>query len=218
MIRFLAVLACVFCLSGCSLLSSFGIFEGEKAKPPKSEKTAPAPAKPEASRPRRQHPQVEKILVQARRLWNESTVCSEPRKAAALLTQALRGEPENVEALRLRALAYKDLKYWDGAEEDATKAIVLKPDAFNYAARSLIFSDSGNFLGAEKDARRALVLDDKLPIALIAMAEVNFHNNDAVAGCRNLQAACDQGECQPWKRAEERGLCRDAVVYPGRLP
>lgn len=210
MIRFLAALACVFCLSGCGLLS---FFEGEKPEPPKTEKQVPAPARPETSRPR--HPQAEKLLVQARRLWKEDTVCSDPRKAAALLTQVLRAEPENVEALRLRALAYKDLTYWDGAEEDATKAVVLAPDAVNYAARSLVFSASGNFLGAEKDARRALVMDEKLPIALIAMAEVHFHNNDPAAGCRGLQAACDQGECLPWKRAGESGLCAGmGMVFP----
>lgn len=207
MVRFLSVLICIFWLSGCSLLT---FFEGEK--PEQSKPAKQPPARTETPRPR--HPQADQLLGQARRLWKEDSVCSEPRKAVALLTQVLRAEPKNVEALRLRALAYKDLKYWEGAEEDATKAVVLKPDAMNYAARSLVFSASGNFLGAEKDARRALIMDEKLPMALIAMATVYFRNNDDAAACRSLQAACDQGECLPWKRAGEAGMCT-GIVFPG---
>lgn len=208
MIRFFAILICIFCLSGCGL---FSFFDAPPSTPASPEKQVSPPAKQAPIHPQRQ--QAEQLLIQARRLWEESTICSDPRKAAALLTQVLRAAPEHPEALRLRALAYKDLKYWDGAEEDATKAVVIEPDALNYAVRSLVFSESGNFLGAEKDARRAMVMDQTLPTVLIAIAQVYFYNNDTAAACRSLQAACDRGECNPWKRSRDSGMCTD-TTYP----
>lgn len=220
--RALMGMVCAFLLSGCAVYDYFfpeaektpSAAEVKKTPPKRAPKRAQKPQAKPAPNTETQRTQADTLLREAKTQWSESTEAADPRSALGLLNQVLHMEPENTEALHYRALAYRQLRYYDGAENDATKAVSLETSAENYATRSLVYASSGNWLGAEKDARRALVIDEALPIVLVAMAGVSFHNNDPQAGCRYLERACDQGECGPWRRAAEGGQCQQGRIAP----
>lgn len=82
------------------------------------------------------------------------------RKALGSFTQAIKEDPANWSAWRLRSLARRRLGDHRGAYDDATQALRLNPrDGWSYKARALTLIDMERWPEAENDLGQALKLD-----------------------------------------------------------
>lgn len=115
----------------------------------------------------------QKLYAKARIMWDAEEKCVDPELALEYLDVAITLEPDYADAYIRRALAASELKEWDEAFDDSSKAVRLDPTADNYALRSLIFMREGNYKGARKDLERALDLDSRNARAKKILGELN---------------------------------------------
>ena len=153
------------------------------------------------------NPEAESAFVQAHVLWRNSDICSDPAQAVSLLDKAIRLEPNYADAYLRRGLAKSDLRDWDGAFDDLSRAIRLKPTAEAYAFRGLISMRGGNALGARKDFDRSLQINSKQYRAWNYRAAINLLERDNEAACRDFRKGCDNGDCVGYESAVAHGEC-----------
>ncbi len=140
-------------------------------------------------------------------LWRNSDICSDPRQAIDLLDKAIRLEPGYADAYLRRGLAKSDLRDWDGAFDDLSRAIRLKPTAEAYAYRGLISMRGGNALGARKDYERSLAMNPRQHRAWNFRAALSLLEGNREDACRDFARGCDNGDCVGLESAVSHGEC-----------
>ncbi len=151
--------------------------------------------------------EAEAAFALAHVLWHNSDVCSDPEQAITLLDKAIRLEPDYADAYLRRGLAKSDQRDWDGAFDDLSKAIRLKPTAEAYAFRGLVSMRGGNGLGARKDYDRSLALNPKQHRAWNFRAALNLLEGQRDAACKDFTKGCDNGDCVGLESAVKFGEC-----------
>lgn len=155
----------------------------------------------------KRNPEAEAAFAMAHVLWDKNDICSDPYHAETLLNKALALEPEYAEAYVRRGLARGQLHDWDGAFDDLSRAIRLRPTAEAYAFRGLISMRGGNYLGARKDLDRSLALQKRQHRAWNYRGALNRLEGDLDAACRDFDNGCDYGDCVGFESATARGEC-----------
>ncbi len=154
------------------------------------------------------NPEAENNFAMARILWRDSEVCSDPHKAIALLDKAIALEPDYAEAYTRRGMAKSDLRDWDGAFDDLTKALRFSPGPDIYAYRGLVSMRGGNLLGARQDYENSLRLNSSQHRAWNFMAALDLLENDQTAACEHFKKGCSNGDCTGLESARQKGLCQ----------
>ncbi|MDL2313431.1 hypothetical protein LJC36_00450 [Desulfovibrio sp. OttesenSCG-928-C14] len=186
----LLVLAAIFvCLNGCA------------------DTAAPEKANPMGLKGR-YAPEAETNFALARVLWSDPLTCSDPALAIEYLDKAIAAAPDYEEAYARRGLAKSDLRDWDGAFDDLTKAIRLNPAAQNYAYRGLISMRGGNSLGAARDFDRSISLDSKQHRAWNFRGGLHVLTGDYTKACKDFERGCSNGDCTGLESAKGHGYCR----------
>ncbi len=155
----------------------------------------------------RMAPEAEAAFGRARVLWNQQDVCSDPALALELLDKAIRLEPAYAEAYLWRGLARSDLRDWEGAFDDLSRAIRMRPTAEAYAFRGLVSMRGGNYLGARKDLDKSLDLDKRQHRAWNFRGTLNRLEGRWQAACDDFAEGCDYGDCIGLETARELGEC-----------
>ncbi len=153
------------------------------------------------------NPEAEAAFTLAHVLWRNSDICSDPEQAIMLLNKAIRLEPDYADAYLRRGLAKSDRRDWEGAFDDLTRAIRLKPTAEAYAFRGLVSMRGGNALGARKDYDRSLDIDKRQHRAWNFRAALNLLEGQREAACRDFNKGCDNGDCVGLESAVKFGEC-----------
>jgi tetratricopeptide (TPR) repeat protein/tRNA A-37 threonylcarbamoyl transferase component Bud32 len=95
------------------------------------------------------------------------------RAVIAMCDQLLAKDPNNVDALLLRANAKNMIGDYEGALADATKALELQPSSEAYDARAWALNHLGRNAEALKDADAALKINPKDAVAFLNRATAN---------------------------------------------
>jgi len=141
-------------------------------------------------------------------LWDGEKYTA-PQKAIEYLNNAIKLQPDYVDAYYSRGFAYDDLGQYQIAIDDFNEAIRLNPDdAMAYSNRGKAYAKLGHNQLAIKDFNEAIRLQPDY---------VNAYNNRGFAyllqgnknlGCRDAQIACELGLCTVLKWAKRKGYCR----------
>ena len=151
--------------------------------------------------------EAETLYARARVLWDKDDVCSDPSQALELLDRVIQIEPAYAPAYLRRGLAKSDLRNWDGAFDDVTKAIRLDPTAEAYAFRGLVSMRGGNFIGARKDLDRSLDMQKRQYRAWNFRGGLHRMEGNLPAACKDFEEACDYGNCMGLEMAKKAGEC-----------
>lgn len=114
------------------------------------------------------------VFGQARKLIRQAGRASDLKTKIELYSQALKLEPENLDALFYRALAKTEQGDLSGAIVDYSKIILIKPDPDTYFNRGNIRYSLKEFEGAKEDYKKAFELDPQFVDALFSLACVEF--------------------------------------------
>lgn len=155
----------------------------------------------------KRNPEAEAAFARAHVLWDKHDVCSDPPQAVELLDKAIRLEPEYSEAYLRRGLARSDLKDWDGAFDDLSKAVRIAPTAEAYAFRGLVSMRGGNYLGARKDLDRSLSISKRQHRAWNFRGALNRLEGRQKDACNDFEEGCDYGDCIGLETSRELGEC-----------
>ena len=155
----------------------------------------------------KRNPEAEATFARAHVLWDSHDVCSDPALAMQLLDKALALEPQYADALLRRGLVKSDLKDWDGAFDDLSKAIRLSPSAQTYAFRGLVSMRGGNYLGARKDFDRSLEISKRQHRAWNFRAALNRLEDRQAEACADFAEGCDYGDCIGLETSIKMGEC-----------
>ncbi|CAK7010408.1 MAG: hypothetical protein DELT_02058 [Desulfovibrio sp.] len=155
------------------------------------------------------NPEAEAAFARAHVLWDKNNICTDPDLAVELLTKAVKLEPNYAAAFVRLGLAKSDLRDWDGAFDDLTRAIRLNPTAEIYAYRGLVSMRGGNYLGARKDFDRSLDLRSRQHLAWNFRGALNFLEGRIEEACDDFEEGCDYGDCTGLESARARGECQN---------
>lgn len=153
------------------------------------------------------NPEAEAAFGRARVLWDKRDVCSDPVLAVELLHKAVTLEPQYAEAYARLGLAKSELRDWDGAFDDLSKAIRLHPTAEAYAFRGLVSMRGGNYLGARRDLDRSLELRKRQHRAWNFRGALNRLEGRQKEACEDFAEGCGYGDCSGLNASVERGEC-----------
>ncbi|SBW09104.1 Tetratricopeptide repeat family protein [uncultured delta proteobacterium] len=151
--------------------------------------------------------EAEASFARAHVLWDKRDVCSDPPLAVGLLDKAIALEPGYAEAYLRRGLAKSDMKDWDGAFDDLTKAIRLNPSAEAFAFRGLVSMRGGNHMGARKDFDRSLAITKRQHRAWNFRGALNRLEGFQEAACADFAEGCDYGDCIGLETSIKMGEC-----------
>lgn len=149
----------------------------------------------------------EASFARAHVLWDKRDVCSDPALAVELLDKAIALEPGYGDAYLRRGLAKSDLKDWDGAFDDLTRAIRLNPSAEAFAFRGLVSMRGGNYMGARKDFDRSLSITKRQHRAWNFRGALNRLEGRQKAACEDFSEGCDYGDCIGLETSIKMGEC-----------
>lgn len=166
----------------------------------------PAPHNPMGLSGKR-NSEAEAAFARAHVLWDKRDVCSDPALALDLLNKALTLDPQYAEAYLRRGLAKSDLKDWDGAFDDLSKAIRLYPSAEAYAFRGLVSMRGGNYIGARRDFDQSLAITKRQHRAWNFRGALNRLEERQKEACRDFEEGCDYGDCIGWDTSIKMGEC-----------
>ena len=155
----------------------------------------------------KRNPEAEAAFARAHVLWDNYDVCSDAERAVSLLDRALALEPQYADALLRRGLARSDLKDWDGAFDDLSKAIRLSPSAEAYAFRGLVSMRGGNYLGSRKDLDRSLEISKRQHRAWNFRGALNRLEGRQTEACDDFAEGCDYGDCIGLETSIKMGEC-----------
>ena len=157
--------------------------------------------------PGKRSAEAETAYARAHALWDRNDVCSDPVLALELLNKAIRLEPGYAEAYVRRGLARSDLRDWDSAFDDLSRAIRLNPTAEAYAFRGLVSLRGGNYLGARKDLDKSLTITGRQYRAWNFRGVLNRQEGNQIQACKDFAAGCDRGDCNGLEMSRELGEC-----------
>ncbi|KAF1074296.1 tetratricopeptide repeat protein [Halodesulfovibrio sp. MK-HDV] len=186
---FFLLLVTAFALSGCS---------GAAVKPK-------APANPTGVSGKLNH-EAELAYAKAHVLWKNG-VCENPAKAAGLLREALRLEPEYGEAWLRRGRLLIQFAEYEAAIEDLDKAVRYYPESISYAYRGYAEFGLGNYMGAKKNYEVALDLNSSNGTAWNFFGELLISQLKVDDGCDALAEGADLGFPAPYDDALLSGVC-----------
>lgn len=144
---------------------------------------------------------------QARVLWKNTDVCSNPERAIELLDQAIAAAPKYSDAYLRRGMASSQLGYFDDAFDDVTRAIRFSPSPAGYATRALVSLRAGQIKAAAKDLDHSLSLNSSQYQAWNYYGDLYLLEGDSREACRSYSRACSNGDCSRMEAAKEQGLC-----------
>lgn len=158
--------------------------------------------------------EAEKAFAEARVLWRRTIasvsaaeVCTNPEKAVTLLDKAISLEPDYAEAFLRRGLAKSELGQRDGAFEDATKAIRIRPSSEFYAYRGLISLRAGQERAAARDLEYALKEDSSQFRAHNFLGVLSLSQKDSRKACSHFKDGCSAGDCSFLEAARKEKIC-----------
>ncbi|SIO35873.1 tetratricopeptide repeat protein [Halodesulfovibrio marinisediminis] len=186
---FLLLLTAAFFLSGCS---------GTVVKPKVSSNPTGVSGK--------LNPEAELAFAKAHVLWRNG-VCENPAKAAGLLREALRLEPEYGEAWLRRGRLLIQFAEYEAAVQDLDKAVRYYPKSISYAYRGYAEFGLGNYLGAKKNYDTALEMDSANGTAWNFLGELLIAQLKVDEGCEALAEGADLGFSAPYDDALSSGVC-----------
>ena len=82
-------------------------------------------------------------------------------EAIAYFSQILNRNPQNIQALRARANAFKEVDLYDEVVKDYTTLIEINPDATAYNRRGIAYEHIKDWNNAVKDYDKAIELNPK---------------------------------------------------------
>ncbi len=154
------------------------------------------------------NPEAETAYAKARVLWKDGEVCADPKQAVIFLNRAITLEPKYAEAYLRRGLAKSDLRDWEGAFDDLSRSIRLKPTAEAYAYRGLISMRGGNGIGARKDFNRSIELNSGQHRAWNFRGALNLLEGNSDAACSDFRKGCSNGDCVGYESSVKNGVCK----------
>jgi len=139
-------------------------------------------------------------------LWKNG-VCENPAKAAGLLREALKLEPEYGQAWLRRGRLLIQFAEYEAAIEDLDKAVRYYPKSISYAYRGYAEFGLGNYLGARKNYDAALDMDSSNGTAWNFLGELLIAQLKVDEGCEALSEGADLGFPAPYEDALDTGVC-----------
>lgn len=186
---FFLLLVATFVLSGCS---------GAAVKP--KAPTNPTGVSGKLNR------EAELAYAKAHVLWKNG-VCEDPAKAAGLLREALRLEPEYGEAWLRRGRLLIQFAEYEAAIQDLDKAVRYYPKSISYAYRGYAEFGLGNYMGAKKNYELALDMNASNGTAWNFLGELLITQLKVDEGCDALAEGSDLGFPAPYDNALVSGVC-----------
>ena len=131
-----------------------------------------------------------------------------PKKAIGYLNNAIKLQPNYIDAYVNRGNAYYGLGQYQRAIEDYNKAILLKPDyakvLFN---RGTAYSKLSHHQSAIEDYNEAIRLKPDYVDAYYNRGYVYLNQGNNNLGCLDAQKACALGDCKLLEQAKDRDRC-----------
>ena len=123
--------------------------------------------------------------------------------------KAIRLKPDYAMPYGNRGSAHIVLGQWQSAIEDYDEAIRLKPDdADAYYHRGTVHIVLSQDQLAIKDFDEAIRLKPDYAMAYSNRGNAYISSNNIRKGCRDVQKACELGECKGYELAKGKGHCR----------
>jgi tetratricopeptide (TPR) repeat protein len=137
---------------------------------------------------------------------------TDPQKAIEYLNNAIKLQPDYVDAYHNRGNAYSHLKQYQRAIEDYSKVIRLKPnDGGAYHNRGNAYSSLKQYQRAIKDYDQSirLALNDEILAASYHGRGVNyFFSGNKLEGCSSFLKICELGDCKDYELLKRVGSCQ----------
>jgi len=146
------------------------------------------------------------IAIMALLAWNQ---CGYWKDSMVLFDHALKVTKNNPIMHNNRGSAFAELGRYHEAVEDFNEAIRLKPDFDeSYFNRGVVYAELGQYQRTIEDCTEVIRLkpDDGKAYNNRGSAYLMLGNKEY--GCRDLQKACDLGNCIAWEWAKNKELCR----------
>jgi tetratricopeptide (TPR) repeat protein len=139
---------------------------------------------------------------------------SDQKNNIASLSEVIKNNPNDANALNLRGAAYGASGEYDRALSDFNAAISVNPQYYQaYANRALVYTRMNKLPQALDDYNRALDIDPKYGVAYIGRGNIYRSQNNHVAAVEDFSRALEiQGEPIAYFN---RGLSRQALGMHG---
>lgn len=140
----------------------------------------------------------------------QKVATAEQKNNIASLSEVIKANPNDANALNLRGAAYGQAGEYEKALNDFNAALSVSPQYYQaYANRALIFSRGNKLDQALADYNQALRIDPKYSIALVGRGTVHRMRNNHPAAVADFSAALEnQGDPVAYFN---RGLSRQAM-------
>ena len=123
--------------------------------------------------------------------------------------EAIRLIPIYEKAYNNRGAAYYDTGLYERAIENYSEAIHLNPDyADPYLNRGIAYDKLGKYRQAIEDFNETIRLNENYAYAWDRRGVNYLMLGDVDSGCRDLQKACELGNCGTLEDVRSRGTCR----------
>lgn len=135
------------------------------------------------------------FFAQANKLIRQALKSTDLNEKIEILNEAIKLEPQKLDAYFYRGLAKNDLGDYYGAIVDYSKVIVEEPDADTYFNRGNSRYSLENFEGAKEDYQKAIELDPYFVDAHYSLGCANYDLGDYETALKNLN---DVVKIQPY--------------------
>ena len=125
------------------------------------------------------------------------------------LDEAISLKPDDASAYNNRGIVYCMLGQYQRAIEDYNEAIRLRPDnAGTYSIRGVAYNELGQYQRAIEDFNEAIRLKPTDAGSYINRGLAYLIESKNYLGCRDLQKACELGDCRGYELTKDKGFCR----------
>jgi tetratricopeptide (TPR) repeat protein len=146
------------------------------------------------------------LTIMALLAWRQ---CGYWRSNLELFNHAVQVTKNDALMHHLRGAAFAELGRYQHAIEDFNEAIRLKPDdAESYFNRGNVYAELGQYQRTIEDCTEAIRLKPDYVYAYNNRGVAYLVLGNKALGCRDLQKACDLGNCTARQWAESKGSCR----------
>lgn len=135
--------------------------------------------------------------------------CGYWKDSMSLFDHALQVTKNNPIMHNNRGSAFAELGRQREAIEDFNEAIRLKPDFDeSYFNRGVVYAELGHYQQTIEDCTEVIRLKPKDGKAYNNRGSAYLMLGNKDSSCRDLQKACDMGNCSAWEWAKNAGHCR----------
>jgi len=125
------------------------------------------------------------------------------------LNIANRLQPNNVNTYLNKGITYNKLRHFHMAIENYNKAIQIQPERADfYNSRGYSYYDLNQYHNAIEDYNKAINLKPDYVDAYRYRGVAYFKQGNKELGCRDVQKACELGNCKLLEEAKNKGYCR----------